>query len=110
VRCDSPEEVCQLVGARRELAMRGALLVTVPVPVEYEVGADVLHGILDEAIGEAERRRIGGRDLTPFLLARMAERSSGATLHANLALLEENARVASRIAVALKREEGKRTR
>jgi pseudouridine-5'-phosphate glycosidase len=110
VRCDAPEEVCQLVSARRELAMQGALLVTVPVPEDAEVRADVLLGILDEAIGEAERRRIGGRDLTPFLLARMAERSDGATLRANLALLEENARVASRIAVALKTEEGNRSR
>ncbi|MCA1817870.1 MAG: pseudouridine-5'-phosphate glycosidase [Acidobacteria bacterium] len=106
VRCDSPEEVARLARARRELGMAGALLVTVPVPESAEVRSEVVSGILDEAITEAERRRIAGRDLTPFLLARMAERSGGATLRANLALLEENARVAARIAVALKIEEG----
>lgn len=113
VRCDTPAEIVKLARARRELGMAGALLVTVPVPAGAEVRADALGGLLEEAVGEAERRRIAGRDLTPFLLARMAERSRGATLRANLALLEENARVAARIAVALKAgaesEEGVRT-
>ncbi|MDT7604621.1 MAG: pseudouridylate synthase [Acidobacteriota bacterium] len=106
VRCDSPEEVCDIARARRELSMEGALVVTVPVPVESEIGSDVLQRVLDEALDEAERQRIGGRELTPFLLARMARRSGGATLKANLALLESNARVAARIAVALSAEEG----
>ena len=100
-RCDSPEEVCDLVRARRGLQMPGALLVAVPVPAEAEVGADFLRVVLDEALAEAARRKIAGRELTPFLLARMAERSDGATLKANLALLESNARVAARIARAL---------
>jgi pseudouridine-5'-phosphate glycosidase len=107
-RCDTPEEVCALIKARRELGMKGALLVTVPVPVEEQVPRHVVEDALGEALDEAERTGVGGRELTPFLLKRMAERSNGATLRANLALLEENARAASRIAVALGREgEGK---
>lgn len=106
-RCDSPAEVASLVGARRSLSMVGALLVTVPVPEESEVSPDLLRAVLDEALGEAERVKIAGRELTPFLLARMAERSHGATLNANLALLESNARVAARIACALA-EDGER--
>ncbi|MFN2481142.1 MAG: pseudouridine-5'-phosphate glycosidase [Pyrinomonadaceae bacterium] len=101
-RCDSPAEVAALVDARRALSMRGALLVTVPVPGEAEVSPGFLQEVLDEALAEAEREKVGGRDLTPFLLARMAEQSDGATLGANLALLESNARVAAQIAVALK--------
>ena len=100
-RCDSPEEVAALACARRGLSMSGALLVTVPVPGEAEVSPDFLRGVLDEALGEAARRAVAGRELTPFLLARMGERSNGATLRANLALLESNAHVAARIAVAL---------
>jgi pseudouridine-5'-phosphate glycosidase len=109
-RADSPEEVCQLVRARRELEMPGALLVTVPVPGGAEVNPDFLREVLDEALGEASRREVAGRELTPFLLARMAERSNGATLRANLALLESNARVAARIARELAGLEGKRSR
>jgi pseudouridine-5'-phosphate glycosidase len=104
VRCDTPEEVSALAVARRELGMKGVLLVTVPVPVEEQVPRHVVEDALGEALEEAERTGIGGRELTPFLLKRMAERSHGATLRANLALLESNARVAARIAVALERK------
>jgi pseudouridine-5'-phosphate glycosidase len=85
------------------LKIESALLVTVPVPVDAEVESALLHRVLDDAIADAERERIGGRDLTPFLLARMSQQSEGATLRANVALLENNARVAARIAVALNR-------
>jgi pseudouridine-5'-phosphate glycosidase len=50
---------------------------------------------------EAEGQHVAGRELTPFLLSRMAQTSEGATLKANIALLENNARVAARIALAL---------
>ncbi|HYO91285.1 MAG TPA: pseudouridine-5'-phosphate glycosidase, partial [Pyrinomonadaceae bacterium] len=87
--------------AQSSLKLEGAILVTVPVPSEAEVPAELLKEVLDEAINEAERAGISGRELTPILLSRMSERSSGATLSANIALLENNARVAARIARAL---------
>jgi pseudouridylate synthase len=100
-RVDSPEEVARIAQAQRSLKSEGALLVTVPIPAEAEVPAAVLQRALDAALGEAERRGIKGRDLTPFLLTRMSEQSAGATLRANIALLENNARVAAHIARAL---------
>ena len=99
-RCDSPDEVVQIFKAQRELKIDSALLVTVPVPAEAEVESSLLQRVLEEAIAEAERERIGGRDLTPFLLARMSQQSEGATLRANIALLENNVRVAAQIACA----------
>lgn len=101
VRCDSPEDVVRIFKTQRELKIQSALLVTVPVPAEAEVEASLLQRVLDEAIAEAERERITGKDLTPFLLARMARQSEGATLRANIALLENNARVAAQIAKEL---------
>ena len=101
VRCDSPEQVVEIFNAQRELGMESALLVTVPVPAAAEVDSELLQRVLDESLAEAERQRISGRDLTPFLLARMAGQSAGATLRANIALLENNARVAAQIAGAL---------
>ena len=98
VRIDAPEEVARIMAAQRELALDGALLVTVPVPAEAEVPAAILRDVLNEALDEATRKAIAGRDLTPFLLSRMAEQSGGATLRANIALLENNARVAAEIA------------
>jgi pseudouridine-5'-phosphate glycosidase len=100
VRVDSPAEVAQLVQARRSLGIESTLLVTVPVPAESEVPAETLQDVLTESLAEAERKQIAGPDLTPFLLARMAEHSAGATLKANIALLENNARVAAEIAIS----------
>jgi pseudouridylate synthase len=101
VRCDSPAEVRQLFRTQRELGIESALLVTVPVPVEAKVPLEILNKILDESLRDADGSNIAGSELTPFLLARMAERSEGATLRANIALLENNARVAAQIATAL---------
>lgn len=101
VRCDSATEVAQLFKTQRELGLPSALLVTVPVPDEHEVESSLLQSALDGSLAEAEKKKISGRELTPFLLARMSESSAGATLSANIALLENNARVAAEIALAL---------
>jgi len=101
VRCDSPEEVAKIFRTHVELGLQTAVLVTVPVPPEAEVENSLLQKVLENSIAAAERESITGRDLTPFLLARMSEHSQGATLSANIALLENNARVAAQIAGAL---------
>jgi pseudouridylate synthase len=100
-RADTPSEVAAIALARRELGIDGALLLAVPVPAEAEVSAAVLQRALHEALNEAERRRIAGRELTPFLLSAMARESDGETLKANVALLENNARVAALVALSL---------
>ena len=98
VRAESPQEVAEIFHTQRELKISSALLVCVPVAKEFEVPAEKLKTVLDDALTEAERNNIGGRELTPFLLSQMAQRSEGATLRANIALLENNARVAAEIA------------
>jgi pseudouridine-5'-phosphate glycosidase len=103
VRCDTPEEVVNIYQAQRKLGMTSALLVTVPVPDDAEVDSELLNDVLEDCLEHAKREQIAGRDVTPFLLARMSERSAGATLRANIALLENNARVAAEIAGALSR-------
>ena len=100
-RVDSPAQIARLFKAQRDLNISSALLVTVPVPAEFEVPAEQLRNVLSEALGEAQQDGIAGRDLTPFLLSHMARRSEGSTLRANIALLENNARVAASIALAL---------
>ena len=102
VRVDSPEDIAQIFRAQQALGIERALLVTVPVPEEFEVPATDLERALNEALREAESQHVVGRELTPFLLSRMAQTSEGATLKANIALLENNARVAAQIAAALR--------
>jgi pseudouridine-5'-phosphate glycosidase len=101
VRVDTAADAAALFTTRRELGLDGAVLLTVPVPRDFEIPANELQGVLDEALRECAARGVAGRDVTPFLLSRMAERSGGATLRSNIALLENNARVATDVAVAL---------
>ena len=101
VRASSANEVVEIFNAQRDLQMNTALLVTVPVPNEFEVDEEELSRVLTDALEKAEREGITGRDVTPFLLAQMAQFSDGATLRANISLLENNARVAGEIAKAV---------
>ena len=100
-RVDSPAEVADIFRAQRAFGIGGALLVTVPVPEKFEVPRANLESALQAALKEADSEGVRGRELTPFLLSRMAQTSEGATLRANIALLENNARVAAQIARAV---------
>lgn len=100
VRCDTPQEVAALMSARDALQLKAALLVTVPVPAEHELPAgEAEHAIL-QALQEAEAQGIKGKDVTPYLLARVSVLTGDRSRVANVALLRQNARVAARIAVA----------
>jgi pseudouridine-5'-phosphate glycosidase len=101
VRVESATDVAELFKAQQRLEMRSAILVTVPVPVEFELPLEDTERVLADALQEAEQLSITGRDVTPFLLAQMSERSGGATLKANIALLKNNARIAAEIAKAV---------
>ena len=101
VRVESATDVAELFKAQQRLEMRSAILVTVPVPVDFELPLEDTERVLAGALQEAEQLSITGRDVTPFLLAQMSERSGGATLKANIALLKNNARIAAEIAKAV---------
>jgi len=97
-RADFARDVVNVFRAQEQLQLLSALLVTVPVPEEFEVPAERLDAVLKNALEAAEQNDVTGRELTPFLLAHMAKQSDGATLRANIALLENNARIAGLIA------------
>jgi len=101
VRADDATTVANIFRAQRTLGIESALLLGVPVPAKFEVAAEELQPVLTTALEDAEWKGITGPQLTPFLLRQMAERSGGSTLRANIALLENNARVASAIAGAI---------
>ncbi len=98
-RVETVEEVAQIVRARDELNLQNSILLTVPVPAEFEIDAHELEQILAEALQLAEEKQISGKEITPFLLAQMSENSAGKTLAANIALLENNAKIAAQVAV-----------
>lgn len=100
-RVETGREVSKIADARNDLELRGSLLVTVPVPAEFEMKKDEVEMLLADALREAKEKSIKGKEITPFLLSQMAEKSQGKTLTANIALLENNARTAAEIAASL---------
>jgi pseudouridine-5'-phosphate glycosidase len=100
-RADSPQDVARMVLARDALGLQAALLVCVPIPREAEFPREEAESEIEAAVTEADAMGVSGKDLTPFLLSRLAEQTSGRSREANQALLVENARVASRIALTL---------
>lgn len=99
-RVDNPDEVAAVVRERDQLGLQSAVIVAVPVPVEFELDRSELETILDVALAAANKN-ITGKEMTPFLLSQLSALSGGKTLAANIALLENNARVAAEIARVL---------
>lgn len=101
-RVETAEEVAEIIKARDDLNLSNAVLLTVPVPPEVEIESTELEKILAEALTLAGENNIRGKEITPFLLSQMSEKSLGKTLQANIALLENNAQIAAQVAVLLK--------
>ena len=101
-KIETADEAVKIIKARDDLKLKNSILITVPVPKEFEIESEELERILSDALELAEKRNIRGKEITPFLLSQMSEKSAGKTLRANIALLENNARIAAKIAAALK--------
>jgi len=97
-RVESAKQTVAIADARDALELSNAILVTVPVPKEFEIDRAELEAFLKDALENAEDQNISGKEITPFLLSEMSRRSEGRTLASNIALLENNARVAAEIA------------
>lgn len=100
-RADTPEEIALIASSHWTLGRTSSVLVVAPCPEDAAIPADEIEHIVDEALEDAARAGVSRARVTPFLLSRVAERTAGRTLEANVALLENNARIAGRIAVAL---------
>ncbi|HEY7599508.1 MAG TPA: pseudouridine-5'-phosphate glycosidase, partial [Candidatus Limnocylindrales bacterium] len=89
--------------ARRQwaLGLSAAVLVSVPVPADAALPREEADAAIAQAIADAAAAGIHGPASTPWVLARVAELTGGRSVAANLALIENNARVAGRIAAAL---------
>ena len=99
VRIDAPEEAAAVMRAHWAMGGGGVLFAN-PVPEAAALGRGEVEGWIETALGEAASAGIAGKEVTPFLLDRLAALSGGRTVEANIALLENNARVAAQIARA----------
>ena len=100
-RVETPEEAAAIATAVEHLDMPSTVLVCNPIPDAFAMDAGEVASAAAEAEARAEREGVHGKARTPFLLAALAELTGGRSLEANLALLEDNARVAGCIAASL---------
>lgn len=100
-RLDTPHAIARAWRAHRSLGRTSAMLVVQPPPADHAVPADVVAVATEAALLAARAAGIRGAAVTPFLLADIQQRTAGRSVQANLALLENNARLAGQIAVAL---------
>jgi pseudouridine-5'-phosphate glycosidase len=99
-RFDDVAEIARVVALQAELGM-GGVLITNPIPEADALDPALIEARIEEAVQGAEREGVSRKDLTPFLLKRIFELTDGKSLVANIALVENNAKVAAQIAVAL---------
>ncbi len=97
-RLDSSQEIVEFAKEHWEVGMKSAVLVCQPLSPEEELPREKVGSSVQRARQQAHEEGIHGQALTPFLLARMAKLTDGASLKANLALLLNNARLAAQIA------------
>lgn len=100
-RLDTPEELAAAFHVKRELGLRGGMLVTNPIPEEYSMDPAVINSAIDEAVREANAQGIHGKATTPFLLAKIKDLTGGDSLDSNIQLVYNNARLAAKTAAAL---------
>jgi pseudouridine-5'-phosphate glycosidase len=101
MRADSPEEVATVARAHWGQGLSSGLLVVVPPPEDHAMPSEKVEDAIRTALKESNERGVRGQAMTPFLLARVSELTGGASLHANLSLLDNNARIAASIARVL---------
>lgn len=101
LRANSAEDVAAIAAQHWQLGFSTSVLVVAPVPTEDEVPANEINNEIDQALTCASEQRITGKAVTPFLLSRIAARTEGRALRANIALLRNNAMIAGEIARAL---------
>lgn len=97
-RIDTPQELAQAFQAKMEMGLRGGMLVTNPIPEEYSMPADIINRAIDDALAEANRLGIRGKEITPYLLDKIQQLTGGDSLAANIQLVLNNARLAARTA------------
>ena len=100
---DTPDEIADMIKVKDELDIKGGILITNPIPQEFEVPHDVIDKVIEQAIKEMDEKGIKGKESTPFLLAKICELTGGTSLESNIKLVFNNCKLAAQIAKGLKK-------
>lgn len=97
-RLDSAAAIAAVMKAKWDLQLQGGMVVANPIPAQYALSSASIDSAIEQALAEASTQGIGGKESTPFLLARVCELTGGNSLAANIQLVLNNARLAAAIA------------
>ncbi len=98
IRMDDAKEIAETLKTKWELGLDGGVLITNPVPVEYELDEKLMNESIDKALKEMDELGIIGKETTPYLLAKICEITGGESLEANIKLVHNNCLLAAQIA------------
>ncbi|RCK43953.1 pseudouridine-5'-phosphate glycosidase [Thalassospira profundimaris] len=101
LRLDSPQDLAAFLKSKWEFGLEGGVVIGNPPEVDKALAREAIEGAIEDALADAKEQNILGRDVTPFLLARVTNLTEGKSLEANIALVRNNARLGAKIAVAM---------
>jgi pseudouridylate synthase len=101
LRLDSAENIAAFQRKREALGVGGGMLIANPIPRDAEIPFEEMAVFIEAALQQAAQDKITGKAVTPYLLGQVLELTEGRSLKANIALVENNARLAARIAKSL---------
>lgn len=94
------EDIAKIAYTKWDLGMTGGVLVGNPIPEEYGMDNAYMEKIITEAIADSERDGIHGKDITPYLLAKVKELTGDQSFKANVQLALNNAKCGAKVAKA----------
>lgn len=94
----STEEIAKTVHTKEQLELNGGILVVNPIPEEHSLDEKYINSIIEDALKSAKAEKVKGKDVTPYLLAKIVEKTQGKSLEANIQLVYNNAKVGAQIA------------
>ncbi len=97
-RVDTPEEIAEVLKNKWDFGLKGGVLVTNPIPVEYSLDEEIMNKAIDEALNEMDALGITGKKVTPYLLGKIKDITGGESLKSNIKLVLNNCALASLIA------------
>ncbi|MDD5791325.1 MAG: pseudouridine-5'-phosphate glycosidase [Erysipelotrichaceae bacterium] len=100
-RADSPLEVAEIIKAKREMKLDGGVLIGNPIPEEDSLDPQIMNAAIDKALACAKKDGIKGKEVTPYLLAKVKDITNDSSLDSNIKLVYNNARLGAQIACEL---------
>ena len=96
-----PQEAADILNAKWGMGLKGGVLIANPIPEEYGLDFGKMEGVIRQALSAADEAGVHGKDITPFLLAKVKDLTGGESLASNIQLALNNAKVAAQIAAAM---------